>query len=161
MAVERRRSRILLENADLGGESIEVEAIADPRERSTERLGYARLDRRVIQDIGNAPGLRILGPDRRGELLQCDRLFDRVEFAADDVLGRAPRGDLRVVGSQLTHRGEVRGIGHNTQRPCGGVLIRDGDGNVAGAVGISGDTSDNDEACAVAGIEAAGLTPQI
>ena len=26
-----------------------------------------------------------------------------------------------------------------------------------GAVGVSGDTSDNDEACAVAGIEAAGL----
>ncbi|MEE3108363.1 MAG: heme-binding protein, partial [Pseudomonadota bacterium] len=29
---------------------------------------------------------------------------------------------------------------------------------IAGAVGISGDNSDNDEACAIAGIEAAGLT---
>jgi uncharacterized protein GlcG (DUF336 family) len=38
-----------------------------------------------------------------------------------------------------------------------GVLIRDGAGNVIGACGISGDTSDNDEICAVAGIEAAGL----
>lgn len=38
-----------------------------------------------------------------------------------------------------------------------GVLIRDGAGNVVGACGISGDTSDNDEICAVAGIEAAGL----
>ncbi len=38
----------------------------------------------------------------------------------------------------------------------GGVLIQDG-GVLTGAVGISGDTSDNDEACAVAGIEAAGL----
>jgi uncharacterized protein GlcG (DUF336 family) len=38
----------------------------------------------------------------------------------------------------------------------GGVLIEDNSG-VIGAVGISGDTSDNDEACAVAGIEAAGL----
>ena len=35
----------------------------------------------------------------------------------------------------------------------GGVLIQDG-GTLLGAVGISGDTSDNDEACAVAGIEA-------
>ena len=43
----------------------------------------------------------------------------------------------------------------------GGVLIRDGDGRLLGAVGISGDTSDNDEACAVAGIEAAGLTPDV
>jgi len=38
----------------------------------------------------------------------------------------------------------------------GGVLIQDG-GVLLGAVGISGDTSDNDEACAIAGIEAAGL----
>ena len=38
----------------------------------------------------------------------------------------------------------------------GGVLIKDGD-EIVGAVGISGDTSDNDEAAAVAGIEAAGL----
>ena len=39
----------------------------------------------------------------------------------------------------------------------GGVLIRDAGGDIIGAVGISGDTSDKDEACAVAGIEAAGL----
>lgn len=39
----------------------------------------------------------------------------------------------------------------------GGVLIKV-DGVIAGAVGISGDNSDNDEACAIAGIEAAGLT---
>jgi uncharacterized protein GlcG (DUF336 family) len=41
----------------------------------------------------------------------------------------------------------------------GGVLIRapGEDGLVLGAVGISGDTSDNDEECAVRGIEAAGL----
>ena len=38
----------------------------------------------------------------------------------------------------------------------GGVLIKNGD-EIVGAVGISGDTSDNDEAAAVAGIEAAGL----
>lgn len=39
----------------------------------------------------------------------------------------------------------------------GGVLVRDGDGRTIGAVGVSGDTSDNDETAAVAGIEAAGL----
>jgi uncharacterized protein GlcG (DUF336 family) len=38
----------------------------------------------------------------------------------------------------------------------GGVLVRDSGGQLLGAVGISGDTSDNDEAAAVAGIEAAG-----
>ena len=39
----------------------------------------------------------------------------------------------------------------------GGVLIRDANGNLLGAVGISGDTSDNDEVAALAGIAAAGL----
>ena len=39
----------------------------------------------------------------------------------------------------------------------GGVLIRDAGGAVIGAVGISGDVSDNDELCCIAGIEAAGL----
>jgi uncharacterized protein GlcG (DUF336 family) len=40
----------------------------------------------------------------------------------------------------------------------GGVLIMDG-AKVLGAVGVSGDTSDNDEICAIAGIDAAGLKP--
>jgi uncharacterized protein GlcG (DUF336 family) len=39
----------------------------------------------------------------------------------------------------------------------GGVLIKDAGGNIVGACGISGDTSDKDEMCAIAGIEAAGL----
>src|ERR1700729_4395281 len=39
----------------------------------------------------------------------------------------------------------------------GGVLIRDASGPIVGACGISGDTSDKDEMCAIAGIEAAGL----
>lgn len=39
----------------------------------------------------------------------------------------------------------------------GGVLIRNASGDVVGACGISGDTSDKDEMCAIAGIEAAGL----
>lgn len=40
----------------------------------------------------------------------------------------------------------------------GGVLIRDEQGKVLGAVGISGDTSDIDEQCAISAIEEAGLT---
>ncbi|MDA8296100.1 MAG: heme-binding protein [Actinomycetota bacterium] len=39
----------------------------------------------------------------------------------------------------------------------GGVLVRDGNGELLGAVGVSGDTSDNDERAALAGIEAVGL----
>jgi uncharacterized protein GlcG (DUF336 family) len=39
----------------------------------------------------------------------------------------------------------------------GGVLIRDQERAIIGAIGISGDVSDADEACALAGIAAAGL----
>ena len=42
----------------------------------------------------------------------------------------------------------------------GGVLIRDKAGALLGAVGVSGDTSDNDEAAAIAGIEAAGFVAE-
>lgn len=42
----------------------------------------------------------------------------------------------------------------------GGVLVRDADGALLGAVGVTGDTSDNDELAAVGGIEAAGLVAQ-
>ena len=40
----------------------------------------------------------------------------------------------------------------------GGMLIRADNGDVVGAVGVTGDSSDNDEAAALAGLEAAGLT---
>jgi uncharacterized protein GlcG (DUF336 family) len=39
----------------------------------------------------------------------------------------------------------------------GGVLIKSTEGQILGAVGVSGDTSDNDELAAIAGIQAAGL----
>ncbi len=51
--------------------------------------------------------------------------------------------------STVIHGGLVAGPG--------GVLIRDAAGAVIGAVGISGDVGDNDEAAAIAGITAAGL----
>jgi uncharacterized protein GlcG (DUF336 family) len=42
----------------------------------------------------------------------------------------------------------------------GGVLIKDRDGRILGAVGSSGDDADEDEACAIAGVRAAGLVPE-
>ena len=39
----------------------------------------------------------------------------------------------------------------------GGVLIRDASGKLLGAIGVSGDSSDNDEVCALAGIAAVTL----
>ncbi len=49
---------------------------------------------------------------------------------------------------------------HGIIPAAGGVIVVDAEGLPIGAVGITGDTSDNDEACALAGIAAAGLTAQ-
>lgn len=43
----------------------------------------------------------------------------------------------------------------------GGILVRDAKGRTLGAVGVTGDTSDNDAKAGKAGIEAAGLTAEI
>jgi len=52
--------------------------------------------------------------------------------------------------------GAAHAVGGGLVPVAGGVLIKDG-AAVIGAVGVSGDTSDNDEAAAMAGIKAAGL----
>lgn len=44
---------------------------------------------------------------------------------------------------------------------AGGVLLRDGASRIVGAVGVSGDTADMDEICALAGIEGSGLTGDV
>ncbi|MFD4530256.1 heme-binding protein [Streptomyces sp. NPDC058470] len=77
-------------------------------------------------------------------------------------------------GSLGTGQGGAVGARHATRDPAffaalaaisegrvasskGGVLIRDEDGELLGAVGVSGDRPDNDEAVAVFGVEKAGL----
>jgi uncharacterized protein GlcG (DUF336 family) len=86
----------------------------------------------------------------------------RSEIAQGKAYGALAMG----IGSRALHRraqeqayfvDAVNTIAQGRLVPVpGGVLIEHGD-TLLGAVGISGDTSDNDEACAVAGIEAAGL----
>jgi uncharacterized protein GlcG (DUF336 family) len=71
-------------------------------------------------------------------------------FGSRGLFERAQKNMLFVSAAEVVAQGRVMPV-------PGGVLILNADGNVCGAVGISGDTSDNDEACAVAGIEAAGL----
>jgi uncharacterized protein GlcG (DUF336 family) len=47
---------------------------------------------------------------------------------------------------------------HGVVPAAGGVIVVDAQGAAIGAVGVTGDTSDNDEICVQAGIQAAGLT---
>src|SRR3954463_688247 len=73
------------------------------------------------------------------------------------AMGMGSRALFQRAQEQAYFVGAVNALAQGRLVPVpGGVLIQD-DGGLLGAVGVSGDTSDNDEACAVAGIEAAGL----
>jgi uncharacterized protein GlcG (DUF336 family) len=71
-------------------------------------------------------------------------------FGSRGLFERAQKAPMFITTLSAVSNGRVMAV-------PGGVLIQEQDGDTIGAVGISGDTSDNDEACAVAGITAAGL----
>tara|TARA_B100000927_G_scaffold3296_1_gene2612 strand:+ start:2431 stop:2871 length:441 start_codon:yes stop_codon:yes gene_type:complete len=74
------------------------------------------------------------------------------------ALGMGTRALMNRAEQQAYFIQALNGVAGGDMVPVpGGVLIQDQEGTLLGAVGISGDTSDNDEAAAIAGIEAAGL----
>lgn len=87
----------------------------------------------------------------------------RFEIAHGKAMGAVGFGlPSRTIGQMAVERphffaGAVHAVGGQMVPVPGGVLVRAADGALLGAVGISGDTSDNDEAAALAGIAAAGL----
>ncbi|MES2173116.1 MAG: heme-binding protein [Pseudomonadota bacterium] len=86
--------------------------------------------------------------------------FDIAKAKASGALGMG--ADTRVLAARAASnpvffQSVVAATGGRLALSPGGVLIRDVEGTVMGAVGISGDTGDCDEACAIAGILAAGL----
>ncbi|MEP9372238.1 heme-binding protein [Mesorhizobium sp. KR1-2] len=86
----------------------------------------------------------------------------RFEIASGKAFGALAVGmgsrKIEVLAKERPHFMEgLSGVTGGKVVPVpGGVLIRSG-GQIIGAVGITGDTSDNDEMAAVAGIEAAGF----
>ena len=55
--------------------------------------------------------------------------------------------------------GNLAAVSHGRMVPSpGGVLIANREHEVIGAIGVSGDTGDNDETCAIAGVQAIGLS---
>jgi uncharacterized protein GlcG (DUF336 family) len=90
----------------------------------------------------------------------------RPAIAIGKAAGAAGMGvPSRRIGEMAVERPHfIAGIGHLAPHGlipvAGGVNVVDGQGHIIGAVGVSGDTSDNDEICALAGITAAGLQTQ-
>lgn len=75
------------------------------------------------------------------------------------MLGMAGTAQMARAEAQGYFMAAVNGAFGGAAIPVpGGVLILGADGAVIGAMGVTGDTSDNDAACALAGLAAAGLT---
>ncbi len=123
-------------------------ALAYASEHSLKPLAIAILDSRGSQKSFAAQDNTSL---RRGEI----------------AIGKAHGAVAMGIGSRALHKmaldrpyfveAATHAVGGMLVPVPGGVLIKDAAGVLLGAVGISGDTSENDEAAAVAGIEAAGL----
>lgn len=77
------------------------------------------------------------------------------------ALGVSSRKIAEMAADRPTFVGSLSGISQGGIIPAaGGVIIVDASGAPIGAVGVTGDTSDNDEIAALAGIAAAGLSAQ-
>ena len=90
----------------------------------------------------------------------------RPQIAAGKAGGALAMGvSSRKIGEMAAERPSfVASLGpispHGVIPAAGGLLILNGAGTVIGAVGVTGDLSDNDELCAKAGLEAAGFATQ-
>ncbi|SEG11995.1 GlcG/HbpS family heme-binding protein [Bosea lathyri] len=129
-------------------QTILATALAQAEKLGLKPLAIAVLDARGAQKVFAAQDGTSL---KRGEI----------------ALGKAHGAVALGLGSRAIHKmalerpyfveAATHAVGGSLVPVPGGVLIRNAEGALLGAVGVSGDTSDNDEAAAVAGIVAAGL----
>lgn len=91
----------------------------------------------------------------------CSQMRQRIALGkakASIQLGLGTRALMKRAEEQAYFIQSMNGLAGGEFVPVpGGVLLRDRAGTLLGAVGISGDTSDNDETAALAGIAAANL----
>jgi uncharacterized protein GlcG (DUF336 family) len=142
---------IPLDSVSLEAASLIVDqALAKGRALKLKPLAVAVLDPRGC--------LKAYKAEDGSSLLRFDIAFGK----AWGVLG------MGFGGRELERRGDAHRVFFNSLQVMsegkvvpaqGGVLIRDQAGRVVGAVGVSGDSSDKDEICAIEGITAAGLVP--
>ena len=124
-------------------------AFAEAHKRNFARLGIAVLD----------PGGHVVAFKREdgASFLRFNLAYGKAWGALG--MGFGTRELAERAGKQPAFIGALSAVTEGRMVPSpGGVLITGADGELLGAVGISGDTGDNDEVCALAGIQAAGLS---
>lgn len=121
------------------------------------------------RSLGLAP-LTVVVTDAGGHLIAMQRQDRASTLRPQIALGKAAGAlsigvSSRKIGEMAADRPTfVAMLGNLATQgiipAAGGVIVVDDGGRSIGAVGVTGDTSDNDEACALAGIAAVSLKPQ-
>lgn len=142
-------STFAMESVSLEAASVIIdEALAKGRELKFHPLVVAVLDPRGC--------LKAYKAEEGTSLMRFDISFGKawgalgMGFGNRELARRSAKAPMFFNSLQVMTEGKIVPV-------QGGVLIRNSAGLVVGAVGISGDTSENDEICAVHGITAAGL----
>jgi uncharacterized protein GlcG (DUF336 family) len=131
----------------------QASAIVDAALRKGRELDCAPLTVAVLDSGGHLVAFK--REDKSG-LLRFDIAFGKawgalgMGFGSRTLAARAGKTPMFFTALAAVSAGRMVPV-------PGGVLIRDAAGDLLGAAGISGDTSERDETCALAGIEAAGL----
>jgi uncharacterized protein GlcG (DUF336 family) len=131
----------------------QASTIVDVALKTGRDAKYAPLTVAVLDAGGHLVAFK--REDKSG-LLRFDIAFGKawgalgMGFGGRTLAGRAPKSQLFFTTLAAASGGRFVPV-------IGGILIRDAAGDVIGAVGISGDASENDERCGIAGIEATGL----
>ena len=130
-------------------QKIAAAAIAFGREKKLMRLAVAVLDPRgALKSFSAEDGTSL----KRGEVAIG-------KASAALAFGMGTRSINKMAKDRPYFINSVTAaVGGSFVPVPGGVLIKSSHGDLLGAVGISGDVSDNDEAAAIAGIQGAGLT---
>ncbi|MCG6121139.1 MAG: heme-binding protein [Microvirga sp.] len=134
------------------------------KSRQSQRIVAATL--KAARDASLKP-VAVAVYDTRGALVafqaEDGTSLKRGEIAMGKAFGAIAMGvTSRVLGAMAVERphfiaATTHAVGGSLIPAPGGVFVRDKKGALLGAVGVSGDTSDNDEIAACAGIEATGL----
>ena len=131
----------------------QASTILDAALRKGRELDCAPLTVAVLDSGGHLVAFK--REDKSG-LLRFDIAFGKawgalgMGFGSRTLAARAGKTPMFITALAAVSAGRMVPV-------PGGVLIRNAAGDLLGAVGISGDTSERDEMCALAGIEAAGL----
>ena len=128
--------------------TISAATLAEARKMSLKPISVVVLDHRAATiSIQSEDGVCIMRSD-----------IAKAKANAAIQLGMGTRALMNRAEQQAYFVDAVNGLSKGNIIPVpGGVLVKDSNGTIIGAVGISGDTSDNDEIAALAGIAASGL----